>query len=132
MSEIPPRRPSVLIRDLLIFQLKLWMDGLKDLILAPLSLGAAVLDLLLPSPKGDRFYRVLKFGERYDLWLNLFGAAKAAERSPDGLFAASEPGDASFLGTLEGIGARRPSGVGDRLPRSPIIPPPSRRPDPPH
>lgn len=98
----PARRPSVVLRDLLIFQLKLWMDGLKDIVLSPISIGAAVLDLLLgPGRKGERFYRVLKLGERFDLWLNLYGAAGVAQRDPDGLFAASEPGDDTFLGTLE-------------------------------
>jgi hypothetical protein len=127
MNEMPvTRRPSVVLRDLLIFQLKLWMDGLKDLILSPLSIGAAVLDLLLgPSRKGERLYRVLRLGEKYDLWLNLYGAAKVAEHSPDGLFAASEPGDSSFLGTLEGLrGATPPAGAGmaPGAPRRPLPP----------
>jgi hypothetical protein len=99
--ELPPR---VLVRDLLIFQLKLWMDGLKDLVLAPVSVGAGVLDLLLgPGRKGYRLYAVLRMGERYDLWLNLFGAANAAERSGEGLFGGSEPGDGTLVGKLEQI-----------------------------
>ncbi len=103
----PP--PSVLIRDLLIFQLKLWMDGLKDLVLLPVSLLAAVLDILLgPNKRGLRFYRVLRMGERYDLWLNLFGASKAAQNSTEGLFAGSEPGDGTMLGALEDLHTPKP------------------------
>lgn len=105
----PPGPPNgVLIRDLLIFQLKLWMDGLKDIVLAPLSLFAAAADLLLgPGRRGPRLYRVLRLGERYDLWLNLFGAARVAQHSRDGLFAGSEPNDGTMLGALEGIGSGR-------------------------
>jgi hypothetical protein len=105
-----PNEPSggVLIRDLLIFQMKLWMDGLKDIVLAPVSIVAAALDLLLgPGRNGPRLYGVLRMGERFDLWLNLFGAANKAAHSPDGLFAGSEPGDDTLLGTLEGLAERR-------------------------
>lgn len=108
----PSRMPSkgVLLRDFLIFQLKLWMDGLKDIVLAPVSLFAVILDLLRgPGRRGPRLYTVLRMGERYDLWLNLFGAAKAAEHSSEGLFAGSEPGDGTMLGALEGLSAAEPS-----------------------
>jgi hypothetical protein len=104
MTDPSTPRPSVIIRDLMIFQLKLWMDGLKDLVLMPLSLAAAAADLLIgPGRNGPRLYRVLRLGERYDLWLNLFGAAKAASTNSDGLFAGSEPGDGTMVGALEGL-----------------------------
>lgn len=79
-----PDRPSrrVIFRDLLIFQVKLWLDGLKDIVLSPLSIIGFGIDVVFGrAMKGSVFYKVLKLGERYDLWLNLFGAAeKAAER----------------------------------------------------
>jgi hypothetical protein len=105
----PPELPKrVLIRDLLIFQLKLWMDGLKDLLLAPLSVGAGVIDILRgPNKNGYRLYSVLRFGEKYDLWLNLFGAAREAERSGEGLFGGSEPGDGTLVGKLEELSSGR-------------------------
>ncbi|CAN5818715.1 hypothetical protein BH23GEM6_BH23GEM6_08560 [soil metagenome] len=106
MQTGPELSKGVLIRDLLIFQLKLWMDGVKDLVLAPVSVGAGVLDILLgPNASGYRLYSVLRLGERYDLWLNLFGAAKAAEVSGEGLFGGSEPGDGTMLGKLEELSA---------------------------
>lgn len=95
---------TVLIRDVLIFQLKLWLDGFKDLVLSPLSIGAAILDLLSgPGPKGYRLYRVLRRGERFDLWLNLYRGSGAAESSGEGLFGGSEPGDDTMLGRLESM-----------------------------
>jgi len=77
-------RPSrrVVLRDVLIFQLKLWLDGLKDVFLSPLSIGAAVLDVLFHK---GLFYRVLRLGERFDLWLNLYGRAKEADKRRTGL-----------------------------------------------
>ncbi|MGH7475578.1 MAG: hypothetical protein ACRELD_04760 [Longimicrobiales bacterium] len=93
---------SVLIRDLFIFQLKLWLDGLKDLVLAPISIGALVLDILAGRGlNGYRLYNVLRAGERFDRWLSLYSAAKAAPASAEGLFGASRAGDATLLGRLE-------------------------------
>ncbi len=95
---------GVIIRDLLIFQFKLWLDGVKDVVLSPLSVVAGGLDLLFgPRPTGYRFYRVLRFGERFDLWLNLYGAAEGAERSAEGLFGASRAGKDTLLGAIEQV-----------------------------
>ena len=92
----------VLIRDLVILQLKLWMDGVKDIVLSPLSIGAGVLDILFgPSPEGHRLYKVMALGERFDLWLNLFDATGRAETSGEGLFGGSRAGDDTLLGRVE-------------------------------
>lgn len=104
MTKQPEIAGGVIIRDLLILHVKLFFDGLKDVVLAPVSVGAAVLDLLRgPSAEGYRIYRVMRMGERFDLWLNLYGAAREAEASGEGLFAGSEPGDGTLLGSIEGL-----------------------------
>ncbi len=65
-----------IVRDLLVFQTKLAMDGMKDLVLSPLSLLAASVDLVFPGQTpGRRFYSVMGVGERFDRWLCLFPAA---------------------------------------------------------
>lgn len=93
---------AVLVRDLVIFQIKLALDGVKDLVLAPVSIVAAAADIVFPGEKrGHRFYRVMVMGEKFDRWLNLFGAAEHAETSKDGLFGASRAGSATMLGKLE-------------------------------
>ena len=98
----------VLIRDLLIFQLKLALDGLKSVALFQLSTVAALLDLLLFWNKSPPlFYRVLRVSEHFDLWLNLYGPAADAERTTDGLFGASEAGSDSLLGELEALVRKR-------------------------
>jgi hypothetical protein len=101
-STVPEIPKHVLIRDLFILQLKLWMDGIKDIVLSPLSIGAAALDILRgPTPDGHRLYKVLRLGERYDLWLNLYGAGGKAEASGEGLFGGSRAGDETLIGRLE-------------------------------
>jgi hypothetical protein len=99
----PPRPSSAaLIRDVLIFSVKLFFDGVKDVVLVQFALTAAVWDLLFGKPgRPLLFYGVLKLGERFDLWLNLYGAAEAAEQMEDGLFGASRAGSPTLLGKLE-------------------------------
>ncbi len=66
----------VFLRDLLVFQGKLALDGLRDLVLSPVSLVVGLLDLLLGGdPPGRRFYRLLRAGRRSEGWIDLFGAA---------------------------------------------------------
>lgn len=73
-SEIHPSRWQ-LIRDALAFQLKLFLDGIRDVLLIPVSLGIAALDLLGVGPRpGRQFYQLLELGHRVDEWINLFGA----------------------------------------------------------
>lgn len=93
---------SVLLRDLTIFQVKLVLDGLKDVVLMPLTLGAAAIDIVFPGPRpGHRFYLVMALGERFDRWLNLFSASEHADASKDGLFGAGRAGRNTMLGEVE-------------------------------
>jgi hypothetical protein len=100
MNGAPDR--GVIIRDLIIFQIKLFLDGLKDFIVSPVALGAAGLDLLFPTRRrGHRFYSVMRVAERFDGWLNLYGAAEHAEQNEAGLFGESRAGTNTLLGRLE-------------------------------
>ncbi|WP_419164998.1 hypothetical protein [Candidatus Palauibacter sp.] len=77
--EVVPSRWT-LIRDVAVFQLKLFLDGLRDAALIPVSLVIAAVDLLGLGPRaGQQFYLLLKFGRRTEYWINLFGAARQAE-----------------------------------------------------
>ena len=89
---------------------KLWLDGLKDVALTIASVGALAIDLF-GRRDNERylFYRVVRWGERVDLWLNLYGAAGEGAESEEGMFGASRAGDKSFLGKLEEMtGGERP------------------------
>lgn len=95
---------SVTFRDFLIFQLKLWLDGMKDIAVIALTSGAMVLDFIAGKGRRPRlFYSVVRWSERFDRWLNVHAAIERMEagESDDGLFGASEAGDDTLLGKIE-------------------------------
>lgn len=58
----------------MVFQLKLLMDGIRDVALVPISLIAGVIGVVRGGPDADRpFESVLQFGRRTKVWINLFG-----------------------------------------------------------
>jgi hypothetical protein len=102
---------SVLFRDAAIFLVKLWADGLKDLVLTGLAAIALLLDFVIRRrDQPFLFYKVVQAGERFDLWLNLYSAAKTGSTSDEGMFGASRAGDSSFLGRLEELTGGERSG----------------------
>ena len=63
-----------LLRDVIVFQVKLGMEALLDITLIPVSLAAAGLDLLLGNWRRPRwFHAVLRFGERCERRIDLWG-----------------------------------------------------------
>ena len=71
-------------RDVLVFQVKLALDAMRDVILVPVSIGAALLDLVSSGKRtGQRFYRVFAMGKRTDIWINLFDAYGNPDESPE-------------------------------------------------
>jgi hypothetical protein len=93
---------AVLLRDLSIFQVKLLLDGMKDIVLMPATIVAAAIDIVFPGPRpGHRFYLVMTLGERFDRWLNLFSAADRADASKNGLFSRGRAGRSTILDEIE-------------------------------
>jgi hypothetical protein len=87
-DEPAPDRPDrrwPLLGGVLIFQLKLAVDAVRDLVLSPLSLVAALLDLVTGTER-ERLYfeRVLAVGRATDRWIDLFGAEAEASAKPPG------------------------------------------------
>ena len=86
MAEPDPRPTGdrwQLLRDVLVFQVKLGVDALRDVVLSPVSLVAAAVDLLGRDRARPLFYRVLAEGRRSEGWINLFGEAdRIAPREP--------------------------------------------------
>jgi hypothetical protein len=81
-----------LVRDALVFQGKLFVDGLRDAAMIPLSIIAVVMDVLgIGSRAGRNFYDVVLFGRQTERWIDLFSAAdrllpeSTEDRSPAGL-----------------------------------------------
>ena len=73
------------IRDVLVFQFKLVVDGLKDLCLAQVAVGAALLDAIRrDGTPGRRFYAVVRLSDRFDSWLDLHEPlARLPEDAPE-------------------------------------------------
>ena len=65
-----------LLRDAATFQLKLALDGLRDLLLIPVSLIAALLSFMTGGGRSSPFYEVVRLGARSERWINLFGIVR--------------------------------------------------------
>ncbi len=72
-----------LLRDIAVLQVKLVVDGFRDLLLVPASIVAGIISLASTSDgkPGPQFYRLLSVGKQSERWINLFGAL---ENSPEG------------------------------------------------
>ena len=74
----PAAERWTLLRDLGVLQVKLIVDGLRDLILVPASLIAGIISIASGKDgrPGSQFYQLLAWGKESELWINLFGAVK--------------------------------------------------------
>jgi hypothetical protein len=63
------------MRDVMVFQLKMFLDNVRDLVLMPVSLVAALIDLVLRGDReGARFYRVLRWGWHSEKVIDVYSA----------------------------------------------------------
>jgi hypothetical protein len=76
----PAAERWTLLRDLGVLQVKLLVDGLRDLILVPASLIAGIVSIASGKDgrPGSQFYHLLAWGKESEMWINLFGAVKNA------------------------------------------------------
>ena len=70
-----------LLRDLAVLQVKLVIDGFRDLVLVPASLIAGIVSLVKGTKDcpGPQFYQLIGVGKQSEIWINLF---KAYEHAP--------------------------------------------------
>ena len=69
-----------LLRDIVLLQFKLVVDGLRDLILVPVSLVVGLFSLVRGGDESGReFYDLLRLGRESERWINLFGAVDRAQ-----------------------------------------------------
>jgi hypothetical protein len=78
------RNPRIeLIRDTAVLQMKLLVDGLRDAVLIPVSLLAALIGVLRGGEDcGKEFRGVIKLGRRSERWINLFGHQRPLSTHP--------------------------------------------------
>jgi hypothetical protein len=96
MSEEQTSKRGELVRESVVFQLKLMADGFRDLVLLPVSLLATLVGLLRGGKEPEReFLQVIELGRTSEKWINLFGSHQAVDNehaaaSIDTLFAKLE------------------------------------------
>jgi hypothetical protein len=82
-----------LIRDLLVFVSKAALEAIRDVALIPAAVVAGVAGLLLSRKRPDRYFqRVLRVGDAFDDYVDLFGKGPRAKRRPGWLGRAAKPG----------------------------------------
>ena len=82
MSESDTSKRGALIRNAVVFQLKLMADGFRDLVLLPVSLVATIIGLLRGGDEPEReFNQIIEVGRESEQWINLFGNHAVADNS---------------------------------------------------
>jgi hypothetical protein len=72
------------VRDVVVFQLKLFLDNVRDIVLMPVSLVAALIDLIFRGEReGALFYKVLRWGAHSEEVIDVYSAI---EHHPRGDF----------------------------------------------
>jgi len=86
MNELPETQERLdrrtLVRDVAVFQFKLIVDGLRDLVLVPVSFIAGIVSFVSARDDvpGSQFYELLEVGRQSEHWIDLFGALRNAPR----------------------------------------------------
>ncbi len=63
------------LRDVAVFQLKMFLDNVRDFFLMPISLGAALIDLIVRGEReGALFYKVLRWGAHSEDVIDVYSA----------------------------------------------------------
>jgi hypothetical protein len=70
------------LRDVVVFQLKMFLDNVRDFALMPISLVAAIIDLVSRGEReGALFYKVLKWGLHSEAVIDVYSAIEHHETS---------------------------------------------------
>ena len=102
---------NVTLRDFAIFQVKLLLDGMKDVVAFWLSFGAITLDFIAGRGRRPRlFYSVVRASERFDKWINLHSVVQRMDElgTDDGLFGGADDDEDSLVGEIERLVRKRP------------------------
>src|SRR2546430_2205452 len=90
MDSLSPPRPSTsserwrFLRDVVVFQVKMLLDNVRDFALMPISLAAAIIDLIYKGEReGALFYKVLRWGAHSEEVIDVYSAI---EHHPPGEF----------------------------------------------
>jgi hypothetical protein len=66
------------LRDVVVFQIKMLLDNVRDLVLMPVAALAALCDLVLRGEReGARFYKVLRWGWHSEKVIDVYSAIES-------------------------------------------------------
>jgi ribosome-associated translation inhibitor RaiA len=82
ISNIDPHARWKFIRDVGVFQLKLFLNNMHNFVQIPLTLAVAAYDLLFPKGQtGERFYQILELGRAIDDSIDIYSVIGHREAS---------------------------------------------------
>jgi len=81
-SNIDPHARWKFIRDVAVFQFKLFLNNVHNFVQIPLTLVVAAIDLVFKTqPEGARFYKLLEHGRTIDESIDIYSVIAHRERS---------------------------------------------------
>jgi hypothetical protein len=90
------------LRDVVVFQLKMLLDNVRDFALMPISLGAAVVDFVYKGEReGALFYRVLRWGAHSEEVIDVYSAIES--HAPGGVKVDPNYTVDAVIARLEGV-----------------------------
>lgn len=82
ISNIDPHARWKFIRDVAVFQFKLFLNNVHNFVQIPLTLVVALIDLVFKTePEGARFYKLLVHGRTIDEAIDIYSVIAHHERS---------------------------------------------------
>jgi hypothetical protein len=75
LASSPDKNRWRFLRDVLVFQLKMLLGSFRDFALVPVSLGAALLDLIMKN-EGHLFYKVMRWAWHSEEMINVYSLIK--------------------------------------------------------
>lgn len=62
-----------LIRQGIVFQLKLGLDALRDILMSPVSIVLVIIDIVMANNQQQSYFmKLMRLGKKSDHWINLF------------------------------------------------------------
>jgi hypothetical protein len=85
VTDIPNTDPHArwkFLRDVGVFQFKLFLNNVHNFVQIPLTLVVAAVDLIFKTePEGTRFYKLLEYGRTIDDSIDIYGVIAHREKS---------------------------------------------------
>jgi len=76
------RRRLELVWEVALMQFKLFVGGMRDLALIPISIGAAIIGLITGGDEPEQHFRkVQQFWRRTEAWINLLGESHDSDNA---------------------------------------------------